>query len=512
MRIQTSDVRASIVVFLVALPLCVGIALASNAPLSAGIFAGIIGGIVIGILGGSSVAVSGPTAGLTVIVASSITQLGNYPAFAGAVVLAGCLQLIMGFLKAGELGNFFPASVIKGMLAAIGLILILKQIPHMFGWDVDYMGDESFGNFEGVNTFTEIVRGWESHHWGAVIVSVLTITVVLLWERILQVKWPKLSRLPSPLVAVASAIAVNEWLFAGSSNLEIVNGHLVKLPFAGGFAGIFGEMALPDMTVWSNPLAWKIALSIAVFSSLESLLTLDASEKIDPLKRVTRKNKELRALGFGNLLSGMIGGLPIASVLVRTSANVRGGGLHPISAILHGTWILLAVLCFPNILNRIPLASLAAILVLVGFRLCSPQLFRQQWRMGMTQFIPFIVTVLAILFTDLLVGIGIGLVVGMIYVLKSNSHSSIMKIQLDEHTLVRFCKDVSFLQKNRLRAILRDLPDNGHVVIDGSRSVYIDHDIVELVEDFMCSAPSRNINVRIQKSPLALCDMFKGNI
>lgn len=509
MRIQATDYRASVVVFLVTLPLCVGIALASNAPVSAGILAGIIGGIVIGIFGGSAISVSGPTAGLTVIAAAGITQLGSYPAFAAAVVLAGVIQLALGFLKAGELGNFFPASVIKGMIAAIGLILILKQLPHAVGWDSDYMGDESFGNLEGANTFSDILTSFERLHWGATIVAILSLGLMLIWDKIIVKKLPKLSVFPSALLAVISAIALNEFLFVGNSTLTIGTSHLLQIPLEGGLSSFLQTIQLPDISNINELAVWKVALTIAIVATLETLLSLDAAEKIDPLKRVSRKNKELRAQGLGNLISGLVGGLPITAVIVRTSANVTGGGLSQFSAVLHGVWLLLAVVLFPGILNRIPLATFSIILLIVGYKLCSPSLFKQQWKLGMNQFIPFIVTILAILFNDLLVGIIVGLFIGLVFVLKSNSLSSIMKIEVEDHVLIRFCKDVSFLQKNRLRTILRDLPDSGHVVIDGSRSVNVDHDIIELVSDFVQSAPSRNIQVRIQKSSLALSDFFK---
>lgn len=509
MNFKATDIRSSVVVFLVALPLCLGIALASNAPLSSGILAGIIGGIVIGIFGGSAISVSGPAAGLTVIVATAITQLGSYPAFAAAVVLAGAMQLAMGFLKAGELGNFFPASVIKGMLAAIGLILILKQLPHAVGWDSDYMGDESFGNLEGANTFSELLTSFERLHWGATIVAAISLALMLGWDKIILKKLPKLAIMPSALLAVVFAVVLNEVLFAGNATLAIGVSHLVQLPFEGGLQSFMNSIQLPDMSVMNQFAVWKVAITIAIVATLETLLSLDAAEKIDPLKRVSRKNKELRAQGLGNLLSGLVGGLPMTAVIVRTTANVTGGGLTQLSAFLHGVWLLLAVILFPGILNRIPLSALAAILLIVGYKLASPSLMKQQWKLGLNQFIPFIVTILSILFTDLLTGIIIGLFVGLIFVLKSNSRSSIMKIEEDDRVLIRFCKDVSFLQKNRLRAMLRDLSDNGHVVIDGSRSVHVDHDIVELVSDFVQSAPSRNIQVRIHKSSLALCAMFK---
>ncbi len=509
MKFSGSDLKASVVVFLVALPLCLGIALASNAPLSAGILAGIIGGVVIGLLGGSDVSVSGPAAGLTVIVAGAIAQLGGYAPFATAVALAGVLQLAMGFLKAGELGNFFPASVIKGMLAAIGLILILKQIPHAVGWDADYMGDESFGNIEGQNTFSDILQGWNRLHYGATILSILSIMLMLFWDKVLTKKLPKLALIPSALLAVLIGVAINETIFISSPNLFVGTEHLVQLPFNGGITSFLNNIALPDLAALSNPLVWKVALTLAIVASLETLLSLDAADKIDPLKRLSFKNKEIRAQGIGNLLSGLVGGLPMTAVIVRTSANVTAGAQNKSSAILHGLWLLLAVLLMPNLLNRIPLAVLASVLLLVGWKLTSPKLFRAQWKMGPSQFLPFVITVVAILFTDLLVGIAVGLLAGLVVVLKQNAASSIMRIEQGDQVLIRFSKDVSFLQKSRLRKILRDLKDHTQVVIDGSRSIHIDHDIEELITDFIEVADTRHINVRLQKSSLALSALFK---
>lgn len=509
MKLHATDLRASIVVFLVALPLCLGIALASNAPLASGILAGVIGGIVIALLGGSDVSVSGPAAGLTVIVAGAITQLGGYAPFATAVALAGIIQLAMGFLKAGELGNFFPASVIKGMLAAIGLILILKQLPHAVGWDASFMGDESFGNVDGENTASSILHAWERLHWGATLISAMSIALMLFWDKLLVKKLPQLQVIPSALLAVIMGVGLNELLLKGIPMWEIETTHLVQLPFTGGIDSFVQGLAWPDFSAISNPAVWKVAFTLAIVASLETLLSLDAADKIDPYKRLSKKNKELRAQGVGNLLSGLVGGLPMTAVIVRTSANVTGGGLHRTSALFHGIWLLAAVILIPGLLNRIPLSALAAILLLVGWKLTSPKLFMQQYKMGWTQFIPFVVTVSAILFTDLLVGIGIGLLFGLFYVLKMNAQSVIMKIKQDDHVLLRFSKDVSFLQKARLRGILRDLPDNTSIVIDDSRSIQIDHDILELIEDFVDSAPGRGINVRLQKSSLALAPMFK---
>ena len=509
MQLKSNDVRSSIVVFLVALPLCLGIALASNAPLSAGIISGIIGGMIVGSLGGSHVSVSGPAAGLTVIVAAAISELGGMPAFALAVFLAGVLQLLMGYFKAGELGNFFPASVVKGMLAAIGLILILKQMPHAFGWDADYMGDESFGTVDGANTFTDIMNGLKRFHSGATTVALLSIGLMLFWDKVLVKKVPKLTLFPSALAAVLMSVALNELVFVNYSHLIIETEHLVQLPFTGGLESFLNGFMMPDWSAITNPITWKVAITLAIVASLETLLSLDAADKLDPLKRTSRKNKELRAQGVGNLVAGLVGALPMTAVIVRTSANVTGGGLQRTSSFLHGVWLLLSVILFPDLLNRIPLAVLAAVLLLVGWKLSTPKLFKQQWQLGYAQFVPFVVTVLTILFTDLLVGIAVGFVVGAIFVLRSNNHSSVTIVKQDDLVLIRFYKDVSFLQKPKIRALLRDLPNDTHVVIDGSRSVHVDHDIVELVEDFVLSAPARNINVKLQKSPLALNALFK---
>jgi MFS superfamily sulfate permease-like transporter len=510
MNLKSNDIRSSVVVFLVALPLCLGIALASGAPLASGIISGIIGGIVIGIFGGSQVSVSGPAAGLATIVAAAILELNGMPAFSMAILLAGLMQLAMGVFKAGELGNYFPASVIKGMLAAIGLILILKQLPHAFGWDADYMGDESFGSLEGRNTFTDILIGLRRFHNGATVVGLGSIALMLFWDKYLTKKVPRISLFPSALAAVLFGVILNEFVLLHFEHYRIESEHLVQLPFTGGVGSLLASLSLPDWSAMSNFATWKVAITIAIVASLESLLSLDAADKIDPLKRTSMKNKELRAQGIGNFLAGLCGALPMTAVIVRTSANVTGGALTNRSAILHGVWLLLAVILAPHLLNRIPLASLAAVLILVGWKLSAPKLFKEQWKLGMAQFIPFTITVVAIILTDLLVGIGIGFLVGIIFVLKSSSRSAVTVVEHNNNQmLIRFSKDVSFLQKPRVRALLRGVANGTHVVIDGSRSIHIDRDIEELIEDFMHSAAGRDINVQLQKSSLALSAMFK---
>lgn len=504
-----NDLRSSLVVFLVALPLCLGIALASNAPLSAGIISGILGGIVVGFLGGSPVSVSGPAAGLTVIVFGAIAELGSFQVFTSAVVLCGVIQLAMGVLRAGELGNFFPTSVIKGMLAAIGITLILKQVPHAVGWDSDFMGDSSFGSVEGQNTFSDLINSLGAIHLGALTISLTSLGIMLCWDKVLSKKIPFLKNIPSALVAVCIAVFLNNIIFVHNSNLILGAEHLVNLPFEGGLQSFINAISFPDINAFGKLSTWKVAITLAIVASIETLLSLDAADKIDPLHRTSHKNKELRAQGVGNIICGILGALPMTAVIVRTSANVASGGTSRISAILHGAWLLLAVILFPSLLTKIPLSVLASILILVGWKLTSLDVIRQQIKYGKEQFIPFAVTIVAIVFTDLLVGIAIGLVVGLFSVIKTNYHSSVVKMELDENILIRFSKDVSFLHKSIVRLMFRELPDGSKVILDGSRSVYVDYDILDLIQEFLASAPNRDIQVTLKKSRLALCDLFK---
>lgn len=492
------DLPASLVVFLVALPLCLGIALASGAPLFSGLIAGIVGGIVVGIASGSHTSVSGPAAGLTVIVLGAIQSLGAYDLFLLSVVLAGGIQLILGLLKAGAIGYFVPNSVIKGMLAAIGAILILKQIPHALGYDADYEGDESFSQPGGENTFTTLWQAVLDPHWGAVAISLISLGLLILLER------PQLKRLvlfkilPGPLWAVLLGTLLNNLYGSLQPGLQLSGNHLVGLPMASNFNEFIGQFTLPNFAGFGNKEVWTVALTLALVASIESLLSIEAADKLDPYKRITPASRELTAQGLGNVVSGLIGGLPVTAVIVRSSANVNSGARTKMSAVSHGLLLLLAVALIPSLLNLIPKAVLAAVLLQVGYKLIKPTIFKELYHKGIDQILPFVITLVAILVTDLLVGILIGMGVGIYFVIKSNFHSSLRVTQHNRQFLVKLQKDVSFLNKAKLSKELSRIPDGANVLIDGSLSQFIDHDIQDLINDFQISAPLRNITVTTQ--------------
>jgi MFS superfamily sulfate permease-like transporter len=493
-----NDVPAGIVVFLVALPLCLGIALASGAPLFSGITAGIVGGLVVAWASGSQLSVSGPAAGLAVIVFHAIEKLGSYPAFLSSVVLAGLFQLLAGFLRAGVIGAYFPAAVIKGMLAAIGLILILKQIPHAVGYDADYEGDESFDQTDTHTTFSELAYSLEAISPGAVIVSVAAILIMLLWETKLFKRNSVLSLIPGPLVAVAWGIGYNLWSRQYFPDFAIATAHLVNLPEIQGLAGFFEQFTFPDFSQWANPEVYTVAGTLAVIASLETLLSLEAVDKLDPLRRVAPTNRELKAQGFGNVLCGLIGGLPMTAVIVRSAANVNAGGRTKLACFIHGLLLLLCVMFVARYLNLIPLACLAAILILTGFKLTHPKLVKELYRKGSSQIVPFTVTIVAILLTDLLKGMAVGMVFGIYYVIRANFQSAITLTRDGNNYLLRLHKDVSFLNKAPLREALGRIGEDGYVIIDGSRAQFIDQDILETIEDFAAAAPDSNITVEFK--------------
>jgi len=503
------DIPASIVVFLVALPLCLGIALASGAPMFAGIIAGIVGGLVIGSLSGSNVSVSGPAAGLTTIVIAAIHDLGSFQVFLCAVVLGGAIQIGLGFLKAGSIGHFFPSSVIKGMLAAIGIILILKQIPHALGYDRDFEGDESFMQSDGQNTFTEILNAWEYVTPGAILICLVSLAIIMLWERPALKKYAFFQWVPSPLVVVLVGISANLFFEHSVPFLDIPAEHLVAIQASTGVSDFLGQLTLPDFSALNNSKVYFTAITLALVASLESLLSLEAADKMDPFKRTTPPNRELKAQGIGNMISGLLGGLPITAVIVRSSANISSGGRSRASTIMHGMWLLLAVILIPRFLNLIPLACLAAILIMTGFKLTKPALYVSMFRKGVSQYLPFIVTVAAILFTNLLIGIFIGIVVGVFFVLRSNFQEALSLVKHGENYLLRMHKDVSFLNKALLRQTFEKIPRNTNLIIDGGDSQFIDADIIETIEDFMLNAPSRHIQVEIKKSYASLNDFFR---
>ena len=492
------DIPASIVVFLVALPLCLGIALASGAPLFSGILAGIVGGVLVSWVSGSQLSVTGPAAGLTVIVAGAIQSLGSYPIFLSAVVLAGCLQILMGYLRAGVIGAYFPSAVVKGMLAAIGLILILKQFPHAVGYDLDFEGDIAFSQGDQHTTISELLYSAQAISPGAVLVSAVSLAILLLWETPAFKRWRGSSLIPGPLVVVAWGIAWNIYGGPRFPDLAIAESHLVDLPELNAPGEFLAQAIWPDFSQWQNPELYRQAVTIALIASLESLLSLEAVDKLDPLKRVAPTNRELKAQGLGNLVSGLIGGLPMTAVIVRSSANIQAGGKTRMACFLHGVLLLISVLFFSHALNEIPLACLAAILMVTGYKLCKPQLIHEMHRKGSSQIVPFLVTVAAILLTDLLTGVAIGLAIGIYYVIRGNFHSAIAVTRDGRHYLLRLHKDVSFLNKAPLRQALAQIEDGGYVIIDGSRAQFIDPDILETLEDFMAGCGENRITVELK--------------
>ena len=498
-----SDFPSGLVVFLVALPLCLGIALASGAPLFSGIISGIIGGLIIGALSGSHVSVSGPAAGLTVIVLDAIVRLGSWEAFLTAVLLAGVIQFGLGVAKAGIISHYFPSSVIKGMLAAIGLILIMKQIPHAIGWDTDYEGDLSFFQPDGENTFSEIIRAFEFMQPAAALICLICLGILLIWE-IPAVKNKTIFKLiPGGLVAVTAGILINEALKGIRPEWVLVGDHLVTIPAAGSVSEFIGQFTLPDLGILSNFSVYIAAFTIAIVASLETLLCIEATDKLDPYKRITSTNRELRAQGIGNIVAGLIGGLPMTSVIVRSSANIDAGARTKMSAIIHGILLLLSIILVPHVLNLIPLSALAAILLVVGYKLAKIPLFRKMYSLGMTQFIPFVVTVLAILFTDLLQGILIGMGVAIFYILR-NVYRSPYHFEREDHDghrqriNIKLAEEVTFINKGSMLLTLRSLPENSIVTIDGTRSKNIDYDVLEIIENFKETARHKNIDLRLK--------------
>lgn len=496
-----SDIPASIVVFFVALPLCLGVALASGAPLFSGVIAGIIGGIIVGWASGSALGVSGPAAGLAVIVLNAIASIGSWEAFLLAVVLSGVIQLILGFAKLGFISYFFPSSVIKGMLTGIGLLIILKQIPHALGWDKDPEGDDAFLQPDGENTFSEIMKAFEYLTPGAVLIAAISLCILLLWDNVLSKKGKIFGMINGPLVVVLFGILMNFLYAKGILNFKLDPDQLVQIPVPENIKGFFGQFKFPDFSAITNLEVWKAAFVIAIVGSLETLLSVEATDKLDPDKRVTPTNQELKAQGLGNMLSGLIGGLPITQVIVRSSANISFGAKTKLSAMLHGMLLLLSVLTIANLLNMIPLASLAAILLMVGYKLAKPAIFKQMYGLGWMQFIPFIVTIIAILATDLLKGITAGMIVSGFYALLNSYRNSyhmkgVMTSESGQqtHHLV-LAEEVSFFNKASVLKVLSEIPPNSKVVIDYSNSKTIDYDVVELIKEYEINAKTKNIVV-----------------
>ncbi|MEH0156573.1 SulP family inorganic anion transporter [Limibacter armeniacum] len=500
-----NDFISGIVVFLVALPLCLGIALASGAPLYSGIIAGIAGGIIVTTFSGSALGVSGPAAGLAVIVADAIGKLGYEP-FLLAVVIAGILQVIAGYAKAGIVAHYFPSAVIKGMLAGIGVIIFLKQIPHALGYDRSWEGELEFIQADGHNTFEEIIYAFQYHSIGAVVITIISLAIMIMWESKFIKKIKSLSMVPAPLLVVFLGVGLNElyklyypeWALAN----EPTNTHLVSLPVSESFSEFLSFFVFPDFSQITNKEIYITAATIAVVASLESLLSAEATDKLDPYKRVTPTNQELRAQGFGNIASGLVGGIPVTQVIVRSSTNVMTGGKTKLASLIHGILLLLCVALIPAILNKVPLASLAAILLVIGYKLAKPALFKTMFRNGLSQFIPFVATVLGLVFTDMLTGIGIGLVVAIFNILINNYkipyYYKKEKHQEGEKFTIKLSQEVTFLNKASISMMLENLPKKSEVTIDGTESVIIDHDVKEIIEDFAAHADLHNITLKIK--------------
>jgi MFS superfamily sulfate permease-like transporter len=498
-----TDLLSGLVVFLVALPLCLGIAVASGAPPFAGIIAGILGGLVIGFLSSSNVSVAGPAAGLIAIVVAAITDLG-YETFLVAVLLAGIFQLVLGFIKAGTISSYFPSGVIEGMLTAIGIIIIKKELPHAIGYDTEHEGD--FYSYQLMDSadkglLSEIIHSFNYAHTGAIIVTVISLIILIAYNKIAFLK--KLKVLPGPLVVVIAGIIVNELFKLYSPSLAISGNHLVTLPVASSVGEFFGQFTLPDFSGLSNPAVWVTGATIAAVASIETLLCLEAGDKMDPMKRYSSANTELKAQGIANSLSGLLGGLPITSVIVRTTANINAGARTKLSSIFHGLFLLVAVISIPGLLNRMPMACLAAILIMIGLKLASPKVFKHMWKAGKYQFIPFVVTVIAVVLTDLLKGVGIGLVVSIFFILKGNMKLAYFFKRQEHHEgeiiYIDLAQEVSFLNKAAIKQTMAHLPANSRVVIDAGNTVYIDYDVLELIRDFLnVGSKDKNIQVTLK--------------
>ena len=496
-----SDFASGLVVFLVALPLCLGIAMASGAPLFSGIISGIVGGIVVGYLSTSHISVSGPAAGLTAIVLTAITDLGAFDVFLTAVFIAGLIQLVLGFLKAGSISNYFPTNVIEGMLAGIGIIIILKQLPHAFGYDSDFEGDLAFMQKDGGNTFSTLLNIFDYIQVGSIIITLISVTVLISWNKVPFLKDLKL--VPGALVAVVLGVVLNEIFIRTGSPWAITNEHLVSLPVPTSLEEFKTIIVTPNFSGISNPKVWIVAFTIAIVASIETLLSIEAADRMDIQRRYTHTNMELKAQGVGNVISSLLGGLPLTSVIVRTSANSNSGAKSKMSTMIHGVLLLVSVLVIPVILNKIPLATLAAILILVGYKLAKPATFKHFLEKGKYQFVPFIATLLAVVFTDLLKGVALGIVISIIFVLKGNLKRaySFRKEEYEDGDVIHIdlAQEVSFLNKAAIKYTLNEIPENSKVIIDAKDTVYIAHDILDLIYEFKTTrAIDHNIKVKLK--------------
>lgn len=501
LRTFKADFPASVVVFFVALPLCLGIALASGAPLFSGLISGIVGGIIVGSLSGSQVGVSGPAAGLTAIVLAAISSLGDFSVFLLALVIAGIIQVILGIIKAGIIGYFFPSSVIKGMLTGIGIIIIIKQIPFFFGYDLNPVVEFTEVPQEGVDAFSSSLGTIRYINPGATLIAIIGLVIMLFWDKFLAKKARFFTIIQGPIIAVAIGIAYTV-VTEGNSLWGITSKHRVSVPIFHSFSDFITQFTFPSFSALVNKEVWIIGFTIALVASLETLLSVEATDKIDPQKRITPTNRELIAQGIGNIISGMIGGLPITQVIVRSSANIQSKNETKLSTILHGFLLLIAVVLIPGILNLIPLSVLSAVLLIVGFKLAKPSLFKQMFVLGVKQFAPFLITVVGIVFTDLLIGISLGLGVGVLVILYysyKNSHflhleSSSSDCRVFKMTLA---EEVTFFNKGAIVNTLEKFPRDSVVEIDIRKTYFLDYDIVEAIQDFGQKAEDRKIQLTV---------------
>jgi MFS superfamily sulfate permease-like transporter len=497
-----ADLKAGLVVFLVALPLCLGIALACKVPLFSGIISGVIGGILVTLFSGSKYSVSGPAAGLTAVVLASVAQLGSYQAFIAAVVFAGVFQILLGILKAGSVGNFIPNAVIKGMLAGIGIILIVKQIPHLFGYDTDPSGDEQFIQLDGENSFTELVHMINFITPGSIIIGLISFFILIIAEKPLLKKNKILSIIPGPLLAVLIGITLT-LTFQNDNFLDISSQHLVNLPTINSYSDLQANLFFPDFSAANNSHFWVIVFTLAVVASLETLLGIEAVDKLDPDKNESNTNKELVAQGIGNIACGFIGGLPITSVIVRSSANINSGAKSKLSAIFHAVLLLVSVLLLPNLLALIPNSCLAAILIVTGFKLTKLAIFKEQWKFGMEQFIPFALTIIVMLSTDLLKGVFAGLIIAIFFIIRDNIKSSFESssevIDGKLYYLIKLPQHVTFFNKGFLINFFSQILPESKVIIDGSINKKMNRDSKDVIDDFINVSHKKKIEIELIK-------------
>lgn len=503
-----SDLKAGLVVFLVAIPLCLGISLLQGAPLMAGIISGVIGGTIVSFISKSNLSVSGPSAALTGVVIVAITSLGSYEKFLTAVCIAGLIQIIFGVIRAGLVSHYIPSAVVKGEIAAVGIILVAKQIPHVLGYDKDPEGDQSFFQNDGQNTFSEITNVFSNISIGAVIIGLVSFGLLILWQTSFFKKNKVLSLIPGPLVVVIVGVLINSLFTSVGSELAIKAEHLVNLSLPENPTPmvILSGFKTPDFSALIDYNVFIYGLMIAAVASIETLLNIEALDKIDPDSNITPTNRELIAQGAGNFFAGLIGGIPMTSAIVRSAANVNAGGKTKVSVILHAMFFIVLVLFFPYVLELIPLSALAAILMFTGFRLTSPYIYKNVYKLGLDQFFPFIATIVVMLLTDLLKGVAVGIFISIIFILRNNFKTPFKLISetIDgkPNYFMKLSQNVTFINKGKILNVLHNLPKGSIIYIDGGRVAFIDKDILELISEFKYGAQKHGIEVVVEELEL----------